>query len=154
MAKKEAAGLLVEVFEVARPRRTPRLTDLFVFLLASACGWAQDAQPAPCSSPSSTLPLMTYDEDVQYLAKPECRINLTDSIQFIPLDGNNESRYLSFGFWLRERGEYESNPNFSNRPSGNAYLLQRYLLHADLHLSERFRFFGELASSLLNGRNG
>jgi len=32
--------------------------------------------------------------------------------------------------------------------------MQRYLAHMDLHLGERFRFFGELASSVENGRNG
>jgi hypothetical protein len=32
--------------------------------------------------------------------------------------------------------------------------MQRYLLRTDLHLGERFRFFGVLASSLLDGRNG
>jgi hypothetical protein len=97
---------------------------------------------------------MTYGEDVQYLANQECRTSFADSIKFVPLDGENESRYLSFGFWIRERGEYVSNPNWSNEPSGNVYPMQRYFLHTDLHLGERFRFFGELASSLENGRNG
>jgi hypothetical protein len=32
--------------------------------------------------------------------------------------------------------------------------MQRYLMHMDLHLGERFRFFGELTSSLEDGRNG
>src|ERR1700674_43987 len=32
--------------------------------------------------------------------------------------------------------------------------MQRCLLHTDLHLGDRFRFFGELASSLVDGRNG
>ena len=75
-------------------------------------------------------------------------------LQFIPLRGEDQNYYLSFGFWIRERGDYASNPNWSNRPSGNVYLMQRYLAHMDLHLGERFRFFGELASSVENGRNG
>src|SRR5258706_15727140 len=32
--------------------------------------------------------------------------------------------------------------------------MQRYFLHTDVHLGERFRFFGALASSLVDGRNG
>jgi len=100
------------------------------------------------------LPKMTYDEDARYLASAECRSGFLDSLQFIPLSGEDENRYLSFGFWIRERGEYVSNPNWSDTPRGNAYLMQRYFLHADLHLGERFRLFGELASSLLNERNG
>jgi hypothetical protein len=128
---------------------------IFALLLASASAWAQTGQEkaAACPSPPAKLPLMTYDENVQYLANPECRTSLLDPIAFITF-GRNENYYLSFGFWIRERGEYVSNPNWSDNPPGNAYLLQRYFLHTDLHLGERFRFFGELASSLLNGRNG
>ena len=102
----------------------------------------------------TNLPLTTYDEQVQYLAAPDCRTSFLDSIQFIPLSRENENDYVSFGFWIRERGEYVSNPNFSANPPGNIYQMQRYFVHTDLHLGERFRFFGELASSLLDGRNG
>ena len=122
-------------------------------VLASVCGWAQTAQENAPACATGSFPLMTYEEKVQDLANPDCRTGPLDAIQFIPL-GNNENYYLSFGFWIRERGEYVSNPNFSATPPGNAYLMQRYFLHTDLHLGERFRFFGELASSLLNGRNG
>ncbi len=132
-------------------------TACIIGLLAfSGFAWAQTGQDtvSGCPSASSKLPLMTYDEEVQAFADPACRTNFLNSIQFIPLNGENENYYLSFGFWIRERGEYASNPNFSDRPSGNAYLMQRYFLHMDLHLGGRFRFFGELASSLVDGRNG
>lgn len=107
-----------------------------------------------CPVPPTTLPQPTYNEDVQYLARPECRVDFSDTIQFIPIKGDDENYYLSFGLWIRERGEYVSNPNWSNKTPGNLYLMQRYMLHTDLHMGERFRFFGELASSLLDGRNG
>jgi hypothetical protein len=97
---------------------------------------------------------MTYDEGAQYASNPNCRNDFLKPIELIPLGGDNENFYLSLGFWIRERGEYVSNPNWSGKPPGNAYLMQRYFLHADLHLGDRFRFFGELASSLVNGRNG
>ena len=113
----------------------------------------QDAAPV-CPSPSAALPVTTYDEDVRYLANPECRAGVLAPMQFIPLRGEDRNYYLSFGFWIRERADYASNPNWSDRPSGNVYLMQRYLAHMDLHLGERFRFFGELASSVENGRNG
>lgn len=113
----------------------------------------QEAAPA-CLSPSAAFPITTYDEDMKYLANPECRGGLLAPLQFIPLRGEDRNYYLSFGFWIRERADYASNPNWSDRPSGNVYLMQRYLAHMDLHLGERFRFFGELASSVVNGRNG
>jgi hypothetical protein len=124
-------------------------------LVAGVSAWAQTTgqEQPPCPSPPP-IPQMTYDENVGYLANPACRTGVLDSIQFIPLGGENTDYYLSLGGWIRERGEYVSNPNWSNKPSGNAYLMQRYFLHMDLHLGDRFRLFGELASSLLNGRNG
>jgi hypothetical protein len=136
-------------------RRTIRLLSLLA-LLASVSAWGQDTQSnePDCPSAPKSLPLMTYDEPVQYLATPGCRTNLLDSIQFIPLSRDDENYYVSFGFWIRERGEYASNPNWSDSPPGNIYQMQRYFLHTDLHLGERFRFFGELATSLVDGRNG
>ena len=135
--------------------RTARVIAGFALLLMSGSAWAQTVQEnlSVCPNASAKPPLMTYDENVQYLGNPDCQTSFLDAIQFIPL-GQTEKYYLSFGFWIRERGEYVSNPNFSDNPPGNAYLMQRYFLHMDLHLGERFRFFGELASSLLNGRNG
>ena len=136
--------------------RARHVIGLLVLLLASAAARTQSVPEiaSGCSSTSMKLPKMTYDEDVRYLASAECRSGFLDSLQFIPLSAEDENRYLSFGFWIRERGEYVSNPNWSDAPRGNVYLMQRYFLHADLHLGERFRLFGELASSLLNERNG
>jgi hypothetical protein len=127
-----------------------------VALLASCSAWGQvgQARATDCPEEPKNLPPITYDEQVQYLANPDCRNSVLKSIQFVQLSPENENYYVSFGFWIRERGEYVSNPNWSDNPPGNAYLMQRYFLHADLHLGDRFRFFGELASSLLDGRNG
>jgi hypothetical protein len=141
-----------EVLHMFIKTRLVYAVGLFL-VLTSASAWAQDVQES-CAPASPKLPLMTYDEEVQYLANPACRTNFLDSIQYIPLRADDGNYYLSFGFWIRERGESVSNPNWSPRPSGSTYLMQRYFLHADLHLGERFRFFGELASSLENGRNG
>ena len=126
------------------------LVSALLLLVPSCSAWAQEPAPA---TPCPKLPQMTYDENARYLASSDCRTSLLDPIQFIPL-GQDENYYVSFGFSIRERGELVSNPNWSDQPSGNAYLLQRYFLHMDLQLGERFRFFGELASSLEDGRNG
>jgi len=139
-------------------KRWSKTSALILFALAfiSVGGWGQTTQDSGsvCPNPSSKLPQMTYDEDYQYLSDPECRIGFIDSMQYIPLGRNNENYYASFGFWIRERSEYVSNPNWSDKPAGNAYLMQRYFFHTDLHLGDRFRFFGELASSLVDGRSG
>ena len=156
MSSKGKANTMYAVSNVRSARaRTTRVIGGLALLLVSAAVWAQTAQEdaSDCPGVSAKPPMMTYDEQVLTLANPECRTNPLDAIQFIPL-GNNENNYLSLGFWIRERGEEVSNPNWSDTPPGNAYLMQRYFLHTDLHLGERFRFFGELASSLVNGRNG
>jgi hypothetical protein len=128
---------------------------ILLVLFATGSAWAQTTtEPTPaCPSVSSNFPTMTYDENVRYLADSDCQASVLAPIQYIPL-GQNENNYLSFGVWIRERGEYVSNPNWSDQPSGNAYLMQRYFLHMDLHFGERFRFFGEIASSLVDGRSG
>ena len=122
-----------------------------IVVCASVCAWSQSLQdPAPACE---RLPQMTYDESAYYLANPNCQ-SFLNPLQYIPLSRDNEDDYLSLGFWIRERGEYASSLNWSNTPPGNLYLTQRYFFHADLHLGDRFRFFGEVASSLVDGRNG
>lgn len=43
---------------------------------------------------------------------------------------------------------------FWDAPEDDAYLLQRYFLHADIHMGEHLRLFTQLQSSLEDGRNG
>ena len=75
-----------------------------------------------------------------------------DCVKYIPLDG---AGYLSFGSDVRERFETYKNEEFSPNPNAdNAYLLQRYLFHADYHPAECLRVFGQLQSSLEGGRPG
>jgi hypothetical protein len=118
------------------------LSGLLV-LVASASAWAQTAPDPPPTTPDPQQaypkpPQMTYHEVEEFLTS-DCRNGFPDPIQYIPL-GHDENYYVSIGFWIRERGEYFSNPNFSDHPSGNAYLMQRYFLHADFHLGERSAF--------------
>ena len=143
-----------------RSVKLAHITVLFV-LVASASAWAQtqemketkETKPS-CPSPHPNFPQMAYDEDNRYLRNPECRTEVLDRLKYIPLRNGHEDYYLSFGGMVRERGEYFSNPNWGSGPPGSTYLLQRYYVHADLHLGDRFRFFSELGSSLENGRTG
>ncbi len=137
--------------------RHAHLVGLLV-LVASVSAWAQteatkETKP-PCPSSEPSFPQMTYDEDNRFLSNPECRKEFLDRLKYIPLRTGHRDYYLSFGASVRERGEYFSNPNWGSGPPGSTYLLQRYYVHADLHLGDRFRFFSELGSSLENGRTG
>src|SRR5258707_2414597 len=63
--------------------------------------------------------------------------------------------FASFGGEARESYERFGNQNFGlSVPSPNGYLLQRYLLHADVHLGSRLRLWTELNSSFENSRVG
>lgn len=54
-------------------------------------------------------------------------------IKFIPLDKTG-TRYLSIGGEIRERYEYFHNSLWGQEPQdNNGHLLQRYMLHTDLH---------------------
>jgi hypothetical protein len=79
---------------------------------------------------------------------------LWDIIKYIPSNDKGDW-YLSTGGEVRERYEYFHNSLWGQGPQdSNGYLLQRYMLHADLHLGPYGRLFGQLKSGLENGRTG
>jgi len=111
-------------------------------------------QEKPASLPRPLYPLPRYEEDWSFLSDPAKRDDSWDPIKFIPL---NEDRniFLSLGGEIRETYERFHNTNFGLSPDDpDGYLLQRYLFHVDFHAGQRFRFFGELNSSLEDGRTG
>ena len=131
--------------------RRAQVAGLLV-LVASVSAWSQtettkETKPS-CPGSEPGFPQMTYDEDDRYLSNPECRKELLDRLKYIPLRNGHKDYYLSVGASVRERGEYFSNPNWGSGPPGSTYLLQRYYMHADLHLGDGFLFFSELGSSL------
>jgi Alginate export len=127
---------------------------LFLLIALPATVFPQESKKNEESCHKPAFPSLTYDENNQYLSNSDCRTEIFDRLKFIPLGGSNESFYLSFGVVSRDRGEYFSQNTWGSGPEGNAYLMQRYYGHLDLHLGQRFRLFGEIGSSLETGRNG
>lgn len=90
---------------------------------------------------AQSFKLMRYDEHYDSTA---------DRIKFLPL-----SARINLSFGGEARFEYAS---FNNEDWGKAgighnnFLLQRYDLHADLHLGNRVRVFSQLRSALESGR--
>lgn len=134
-------GLLLLGVGVPASAQTPETTE------------ATTPAKSTCPRPAPAFTQLTYDEDNRYFSNPNCRTEFLDGLKFIPLRGDDENYYLSLGIFTRDRGEYFSHPDLGSGSRDNAYLTQRYFLHMDLHLGERFRFFGELASSLETGRD-
>ncbi len=105
-------------------------------------------QVAHAQQPAPAYKLFPYDEDYRYLREPANQTDFWDPIKHIPL-GNDPEWFLSFGGELRERFEYYSYPNLGLQgQTANAYLLQRTLLHADLHASDYLRTFVQFGSYL------
>lgn len=111
-----------------------------------------DAEAGPEPPP---IQLLRYDEDYSYLEHASRRTSLFDPIKYIRL-GNaflgGGTSYLSLGGEARLRPEYFHRPRLGAGPvAADLFLLQRYMLHADLHLGSRARIFGQLQSGLTAG---
>lgn len=97
---------------------------------------------------------LRYNEDWSWLRDPERRSDLFDPLKHVaPATGSNT--YLSLGGEARLKYERYDEPVLNQQPEDrDGFLLQRYLLHADLHVTRRFRAFAQLQSSLEHGRTG
>ncbi len=124
---------------------------LVAVLICRVDPWVAEAQQLPSPPPYQQL---RYDEDYSYLRDPTRRTEFWDIIKYVPFNDKGDW-YLSTGGEARERYEYFHNSLWGQGPQdSNGYLLQRYMLHADLHLGPYVRFFGQLKSGLENGRTG
>ncbi|RBP37297.1 alginate export protein [Roseimicrobium gellanilyticum] len=128
-----------------------RRLELFI---AEAFAWAAMAAGVWAEAERPVFKSLRYDEDYSFLKDPAERSGFWDGVKYLPV-ADEHAGFLSFGGELRERFESYENEFFRTAPDAdNAYLMQRYLLHADYHVSDRFRIFGQLQSSLEDGRPG
>ena len=125
-----------------------RCAFVLVALAVLATSPATALNPTP--DPARRYPLPTYDENRQFLSDPNRHTDPWDIFKYVQLA---DGMFASFGGEARESYERFGNQDFGLRvPSRNGYLLQRYLLHADIHLGSRLRLWTELNSSFENGR--
>ncbi|MGC3958489.1 MAG: alginate export family protein [Verrucomicrobiota bacterium] len=97
---------------------------------------------------------LRYNEDWSVLRAKPSSTDPLDALKYIPFDTNG-TLYASLGGEARLKYELYSEPVFNQKPADDdGFLLQRYLLHADLHATPYFRIFGQLQSSLEDYRNG
>ena len=119
-----------------------------VFLLPDRIAFATGTASLPSYNASR------YLEDYRYLKDPAQRTDFWDTIKYIPLDDAG-TIYLSLGGETRQHYESIRNENWgATVKDNNGWYLQRYLLHADLHLGERFRLFSQIQSGIETGRSG
>lgn len=99
---------------------------------------------------AQTFKLMRYEEDYSGL-KDSVR-TFYNRIKYIPLSQTADV-YLSLGGEVRQELDYAVNEDWGGMSVGkDVFWLQRYHVHADVHLGNRVRFFGQLRSGLEDGR--
>ena len=122
------------------------LAQVGIFLLSCPPALAGQAPPSYNSS--------RYLEDYSYLKDSNLRTDFWDRLKYIPLDDAG-AVYLSFGGETRQHFESIRNENWGRTvEDNNGWYLQRYLLHADLHVGDRFRLFSQIQSGIESGRSG
>ncbi len=91
------------------------------------------------------------DEDWSFLIERSKRNDFWDPLKYISL--GREGRYLTLSSEIRYRAEgFHLRGDTSTLSTQDNYLLQRYLVGADLHLGPRFRLFAEFQSGIVNGQ--
>jgi hypothetical protein len=88
------------------------------------------------------------------LRDPAQRTDLWDPLKYLALRAA-EAWYVSLGGEARLRYEYFNHALWGQGPQdSDGYVLQRSMLHADVHLGPRVRVFTQLKSGLEEGRTG
>jgi hypothetical protein len=91
------------------------------------------------------------DEDWSFLRDSTKKNDFWDALKYISL--GNENRYLTLSGEARLRSEgFRVRSLEGIPPTSDTYLLQRYLVGADLHLNRRLRIFGEIQSGIATGK--
>lgn len=102
-------------------------------------------------SQSPAFRSLRYEEDYTYL-KNDSSVNWYDKMKYSPLPGNGKD-YISYGGEIRYQYFYIKNEAWGDAPvDGDGYMLNRFLVHADLHAGKNFRVFAQLQSSLSGSR--
>jgi hypothetical protein len=125
---------------------------LAIALVSSQAAAQHDVQ-AESSSARPQYQSLRYEEDWSALRDSQLRTDVWDRMKYLPLKA--DGWYLSLGGESRLRYETLRNAAFGSGPQdANGYVLQRHLVHADLHGGRHIRFFSELQSGLETGRTG
>lgn len=99
---------------------------------------------------AQSFKLLRYDENYEFLK--DSNRNFYEQLKFIPLNQDKEV-YMSIGGEARYEYVDFNNEDWGRFNIGhNNFLLQRYDLHADVHLGKRVRIFAQLRSALEDGR--
>jgi len=95
---------------------------------------------------------LRFDENYEVLQKDTVQKNWYKTMKYLPLSSSGKT-FISFGGEIRYQYFYAKNEKWGDDPVDNdGYILNRFLLHADIHASKYFRAFVQLQSSNANSR--
>jgi hypothetical protein len=144
----------------ARNRGVAILLGLTLQMLSFACGvfptWAKNDQTAS-EIERPAYQVRRFDEDWSVLKGVDRSKtgDFWDVVKYIPITPD-QSVWLSVGGQVRERLEYFGQYLWGTKGApeqSDAYLLSRFRLNVDLHITPYFRIFGEGKSSLSTNRD-
>jgi len=99
---------------------------------------------------AQSFKLLRYDENYEYLK--DSSDTFYNRVKFLPLNEKKDI-YLSFGGEARYEYVDFNNEDWGRLDIGhNNFFLQRYDLHADMHIGKNIRIFSQVRSALQNGR--
>jgi hypothetical protein len=126
----------------------------YIFLVGVLPAHGQPCWTTSTVAPDRTYTLMPSDENWSFLRDPALQDDFWDPIKYIRLRNHRDDWYLSMGGEVREDFERIGNDNWGVPPIQNAFFLQRYMAHVDIHYGKHFRTFVQLKSGIETFRYG
>lgn len=115
---------------------------------------SSDRSTQPVDSPVRPSYALLRDEEDWSFLEDHPRTDTWDLVKFIPLRWLDAS-YLSLGGEVRQQYERFANEEWgAETDDRSGYVLQRYMLHGDIRLRQRFRIFVQVKSGIETGRAG
>ncbi|MCK9276181.1 MAG: alginate export family protein [Syntrophales bacterium] len=128
-----------------------RQYGILIFIIIFSCPYLMppviEAQQSSFASPYKRF---RFDENFIYLRDEARHSDFFDGIKYIPLKTEDKNWYMTLGGEIKLRYEYWKNPNWGELKDED-FLLQRYMLHGDVHLGNRYRIFAQLRSAFKTG---
>jgi Alginate export len=131
-----------------------RIAAMVAALVAATTSAAAAGSTAAPTAPwpGYTPKMFRWDEDYRSLRDQTELSFFPYRLKYIPLSGDQE-QYVSLGGEYRFRVDDYDHPDFGLRSAPDfTSVQQRFLLHADLHLSSTVRFFLQLGGATEEGR--
>ncbi len=145
----EAGGLICRMGGAGFARGLAVIAWLAFF---SALAAAQGGGATP-PAPRPPVTMLRHEEDWSSLREPARRTEYLDALKYIPL--GREGWYVTLGGEARPYYEWFRNEEWgAATQERDGWLLQRYMLHADMHMGPQVRFFAQLRSGIEIGRAG